>query len=227
MELSFIDVSLKIIIGFFLLFFITKILGKTTINQLTPFDFITAIVLSELLGNGIYEDKVSMIYIIYTVLLWGILMISMEKILLKYKSLRGLLESNPSIIIRDGKIDRHQLKKNRMNINQLLSLLRQSEIFSIREVAFAILESNGAISVLKKHLYQKVTIEDLKLPPQPTDLSTTLIMDGEVIEDNIRSLGFDETWLQKQLVTKGINSSEKVLYADWIPNNGIYVIPYE
>ncbi|WP_249869591.1 YetF domain-containing protein [Oceanobacillus saliphilus] len=227
MELSFMEISLKVIIGFFLLFLITKILGKTTIKQLTPFDFVSAIVLSELLGNGIYEEKVNIIYIVYAVFLWGILMIFMEKLLLKYKGFRGFLEGKPSIIIRDGKIDRYQLKKNRMNINQLLSLLRQSEIFSIREVAYAILESNGSISILKKNKYQKVTMQDLQLPDQPVFLSTTLIIDGEVLEDNMNDLGFDKNWLINQLATSGVNSIKEVIYADWLDNDGIYIIPYK
>ncbi len=221
------EISLKVIIGFFLLFLITKILGKTTIKQLTPFDFVSAIVLSELLGNGIYEEKVNIIYIVYAVFLWGILMIFMEKLLLKYKGFRGFLEGKPSIIIRDGKIDRYQLKKNRMNINQLLSLLRQSEIFSIREVAYAILESNGSISILKKNKYQKVTMQDLQLPDQPVFLSTTLIIDGEVLEDNMNDLGFDKNWLINQLATSGVNSIKEVIYADWLDNDGIYIIPYK
>ncbi len=221
------EISLKVIIGFFLLFLITKLLGKTTIKQLTPFDFVSAIVLSELLGNGIYEEKVNIIYIVYTVFLWGVLMIFMEKLLLKYKGIRGFLEGKPSIIIRDGKIDNYQLKKNRMNINQLLSLLRQSEIFSIREVAYAILESNGSISILKKNKYQKVTMQDLQLPDQPVFLSTTLIIDGEILEDNMKDLGFDKNWLKNQLATSGVNSSKEVLYADWLNNDGIYIIPYK
>ncbi|GGC95346.1 DUF421 domain-containing protein [Thalassobacillus devorans] len=226
MELSFLEVSLKVIIGFYLLFFTTKLLGKTTIKQLTPFDFISAIVLSELLGNGIYESNVNLFYIFYTIFLWAVLMITMEKVLLKYKGTRNLLEGNPSIIIRDGKIDRHELKKNRMNINQLLSLLRQSEIFSIREVAYAILESNGSISILKKKKYQKVEINDLQLPEPKAFLSTTLIMDGEVVEDNIRDLGFDHYWLENQLTANGYSKSEDVLYADWINNDGIYIVPF-
>ncbi|SET22594.1 Uncharacterized membrane protein YcaP, DUF421 family [Oceanobacillus limi] len=227
MELNIWEITIKVALGFFLLFFITKILGKTTIKQLTPFDFITAIVLSELLGNGIYEESVNLFYIFYTIMIWGVLMIVMEKILLKYKGLRSFLEGNPSIIIRDGKIDRYQLKKNRMNMNQLLSLLRQSEIFSIREVAYAILETNGSISILKKHVYQKVTVKDLSLAPQPTYLSSTLIMDGEVLTDNIKSLGYDHSWLLEQLATKGITRISDVLYADWLANDGIYIIPYK
>jgi uncharacterized membrane protein YcaP (DUF421 family) len=225
MELSWLDISTKVVIGFFLLFFITLILGKTTIKQLTPFDFVSAIVLSELLGNGIYEEKVHIAYIIFTIFLWGLLMVIIEKILLKFKKLRGILEGNPSIIIRDGQIDRYQLKKNRMNINQLLSMLRQSETFSIREVAFAILESNGSISILKKNKYQKVTLQDLNIAPQPTYLSTSLILDGEVLEDNITDLGYDMEWLHQQLASKGYLRIEDVLYADWVKDDGIYIIP--
>jgi uncharacterized membrane protein YcaP (DUF421 family) len=227
MEPGFIDMSIKIIIGFFLLFMITRLLGKTTIRHLTPFDFVSAIVLSELLGNGIFETNVSIFYIIYVVLLWGFLMIIMEKYLLKHRSMRGLLEGKPSIIIRNGKIDREQLKQNRMNINQLLSSLRQSETFSLREVAYAILETNGSISILKKNKYQKVTLEDLNLPLSPTYLCTTLITDGEMIEANLKELGFTKNWLIQQLIGHGYTRVEDVLYADWIYDDGIYIVPYQ
>ncbi|WP_368502956.1 YetF domain-containing protein [Alkalihalophilus sp. As8PL] len=227
MEPGFIDMSIKIIIGFFLLFMITRLLGKTTIRHLTPFDFVSAIVLSELLGNGIFETNVSIWYIIYVVLLWGFLMIIMEKYLLKHRSMRGLLEGKPSIIIRNGKIDREQLKQNRMNINQLLSSLRQSETFSLREVAYAILETNGSISILKKNKYQKVTLEDLNLPLSPTYLCTTLITDGEMIEANLKELGFTKDWLIQQLIGHGYTRVEDVLYADWIYDDGIYIVPYQ
>ncbi|WP_339148198.1 MULTISPECIES: DUF421 domain-containing protein [unclassified Sutcliffiella] len=226
MELNWIEILLKVVLGFFMLFTITQILGKTTIKQLTPFDFISAIVLSELLGNGIYEEKVHIAYIFFTIFTWGVLLVIMEKLLLKFKKLRGVLEGNPSIIIRDGQIDRYQLKKNRMNINQLLSVLRQSETFSIREVAFAILESNGSISILKKSKYQKVTLQDLQIPPQPTYLSTSLIIDGEVLEDNVKDLGFDLEWLEHQVRSKGYSKVDDVLYADWMRDDGIYIIPF-
>ncbi|ERN51607.1 YetF domain-containing protein [Alkalihalophilus marmarensis] len=227
MEPGFMDMSIKIVIGFFLLFLITRLLGKTTIRHLTPFDFVSAIVLSELLGNGIFETNVSIFYIIYVVLLWGFLMIVMEKYLLKHRSVRGLLEGKPSIIIRNGKLDREQLKKNRMNINQLLSSLRQSETFSLREVAYAILESNGSISILKKNKYQKVTLEDLNLPVSTTYLCTTLITDGEIIDDNLKELGFNHDWLMSQLISHGYNRPEDIVYADWLYDDGIYIVPYQ
>ncbi|MDG5787148.1 DUF421 domain-containing protein [Evansella sp. AB-P1] len=225
LEPTYTQITIKIVIGFFLLWFITIVLGKTTIKQLTPFDFVSAIILSELLGNGIYEENIKIQYMIFAIFLWGALMILMEKLLLKYKKLRGTLEGNPSIIIRDGKIDRTQLKKARMNINQLMSSLRQSDVFSIREVAYAILEANGSISILKKHNYENVIKQDLQLPEQPTYLSTMVIIDGEVLEDNIKELGYSRAWLNDQLIANGYGSSKEILYADWLKNDGLYIIP--
>nr|WP_269799277.1 DUF421 domain-containing protein [Bacillus sp. FJAT-45037] len=129
--------------------------------------------------------------------------------------------------MRNGKIDREQLKQNRMNINQLLSSLRQSETFSLREVAYAILETNGSISILKKNKYQKVTLEDLHLPPSPTYFCRTLITDGEVIEDNLNELGSNRDSLTQQIIAHGFTRTEDVLYADWLNDDGIYFVPYQ
>ncbi len=160
-------------------------------------------------------------------MVYGELCLLLWRILLKFKKTRAYLEGKPSIIIRDGKIDRKELKKNRMNLNQLLSLLRQSETFSIREVAYAILETNGSISILKKNLFQKVTLEDLNIAPAPTYLCTSLILDGEIVEDNLSELGFDKTWLDQQLQAQGVSSVKDVLYADWIKDGGMYIIPFQ
>ncbi|MCE7790878.1 DUF421 domain-containing protein [Salipaludibacillus sp. CUR1] len=225
MEPNFLDLTLKLITGFFMLFLITRILGKTTIKQLTPFDFVSAIVLSELLGNGVYESNIPLSYIAYAIILWGVLLVVMEKGLLKSKKIRGTMEGNPSIVIRDGIIDRRELKKNRMNVNQLLSLLRQSEIFSIREVAYAILESNGGLSIMKKSKYKKVSIDDLQLPEKPVYLPASLILDGEILEDNLRDLGFTRPWLTNQLTSLGYYDIKEIMYADWLTGEGLYVIP--
>ncbi|PYZ91762.1 hypothetical protein CR194_19260 [Salipaludibacillus keqinensis] len=227
MEPTFFDMSIKLILGFFMLFLVTRLLGKTTIKQLTPFDFVSAIVLSELLGNGVFESNVPLHYIAFSIILWGLLMVVMENSLLKYKSLRGTLEGKPSIVIRNGHIDRKELKKNRMNINQLLSLLRQSEVFSVREVAYAILESNGEMSILKKSKYKKVTIGDLNLKVTSISLPVSLILDGEILEENLRELGFTRPWLTNQLSALGYPNSQGVLYAEWLDGDGLYVVPME
>lgn len=200
-----------------------KILGKTQISQLTPFDFISAIVLGELVGNSIYDPKIKVWSILYSVFVWVILIYTIEVITQKVRGTRRFFEGYPSIIIRNGKIDREQLSVNHLDINQLQQMLRQQkDIFSIREVEYMILEPNGNISVLKKSKYESPTVNDLSLKHKPVYLPISLISDGKVVKDNLREAGFDEGWLYKQIKQKGITKFEDVLYAEWKTDDGFF-----
>ncbi|RKD27337.1 Uncharacterized membrane protein YcaP, DUF421 family [Caminicella sporogenes DSM 14501] len=225
--MDLIHTSIELILGFIALLIVTKLIGNRQISQITPFDFISAIVLGELLGNAIYDREISIFHILYALFLWGMLMLTVEMLTQKYLKVRGFLEGNPSIVIRKGVIDRDELKKNRLDINELQNLLRQKDVFSIREVEYAILESDGKISVLKKSKYMVPTNEDLKLSEKPVYLPVTFIIDGEVLWDNVKACGFEEEWLIKQLKRHGIDKPEDVFYAEWKEDEGMYVLPFE
>lgn len=218
--------TIELIVGFFLLFIIVKFVGKKIINQITPFTFIASIVLGELLGNALYDHQIGVFYIIYSMGLWAILLFIVEYLGQKYLWFRGMVEGKPSALINNGRVDYEELKKNRMNINQLQSLLRQSETFSIREVAFCYLEANGSISILKKTKYQKTTQEDFNLPIKPIYVPVTLIRDGKVLWDELNDLEFDESWLRTQLETQGIFEYHSVFLAEWLEGDGLFVQTY-
>ena len=143
--------------GFVVLFIIAKVLGKTQIKQLTAFDFVSALILGELIGNGLYDEKVGILEISLAVLLWGTLLYITEIVTQKFKSTRDLLEGSPTIVIRKGELQREAMRKGKLDIHQLLHLLRSKDIFSINEVEYAILERDGSISVLPKSVYQSPT----------------------------------------------------------------------
>ncbi|MEC0175001.1 DUF421 domain-containing protein [Paenibacillus favisporus] len=220
-------VTLKLIVGFFLLFVIVRFAGRKIIKQITPFTFIASIVFGELLGNALYEPKVGLSYIVYSICLWGVLLVVIEYLGQKSLFFRGIFEGKPSALIKNGVLDLQALKKNRMNINQLQSLLRQSETFSIREVAFCYLEADGSLSILKKSKYQKTTGEDMNLPDKPVYVPVTIIRDGKVLWDEIKDLGFDESWLRAQLEPYHITDYKDVLIAEWQEGDGIYVQTYD
>ncbi|MGX4671091.1 DUF421 domain-containing protein [Cerasibacillus sp. JNUCC 74] len=225
--MELLQISLKLVIGFFILFLLIQVIGKKIIDKYTPFHFISAIVLSELLGNAMYEKSVPITHIIFTILIWGCLVLIVEYIAQKSLLLRRVFEGKPTMVIRHGEIDFEQLKKSRMNINQLQSLLRQSEIFSIREVAFALIELNGSISVLKKSQYQKTTLQDFNMPPQPVYLPITLIKDGVLIKEHLKEINKDDQWLKNQLLDHNISKMKDVLFAEWLENDGLFVIPHK
>ncbi len=219
--------TIEIITGFFLLFIIVKFVGKKIINQITPFTFIASIVLGELLGNALYDHQIGVFYIIYSMGLWAILLFIVEYLGQKYLSFRGIVEGKPSALIKNGIVDREELRKNRMNINQLQSLLRQSETFSIREVAFCYLEANGSISILKKTKYQKTTQEDFNMSVKPVYVPVTLIRDGEVLWDEVTDLGFDEDWLRVQLSSQKVSEYKTIFLAEWLEDDGLFVQTYQ
>ena len=154
-DLNFGLLTIKVVVGFFTLFFIILVTGRTSILQLTPFHLVFVLVLGDSLGSTINENQMGISHFLYPVGLWTLLMIGVEYLTLKKKSTRSLLVGNPAIIIRDGMIDRKIAQKNKLDVNQILSILRQRNVFSVREVKYGILEPNGQISTLLKSKYQK------------------------------------------------------------------------
>ena len=228
MDLSFFwNLTMELILGFFALLLITKILGKTQISQITPFDFISALVLGELLGNAIYDKDINLFMILYAVFLWTFLIYMIEIVTQKFRSTRKFFEGNPTILIRNGQIDFEELKKERLDINEMMSLLRGRDIFSVREVQYAILEPNGSLSIMKKPKYDTPTKEDLNLPYKPANLPVAFILDKEIILDNLKACEFDEKWLVNQLKIKGISDVKEVFYAEWKHDEGLHIVTFK
>ncbi|UOE56813.1 DUF421 domain-containing protein [Bacillus sp. CMF12] len=224
--MEYLHIISVLVIGYIFLFIMAKLLGKTQITQITPFDFISAIVLGELVGNALYDQETGIPEIFFAVAVWGILIYATEVLTQKFKRARKLLEGEPSIVIKKGKIVYEELKKNHLDINQLQHLLRSKDVFSIRECEYAILETDGTVSALKKPLYSTPTIQDLNLPINMIELPVTLILDGEVIWDNLKSINWDETKLINEIKNNGANNVKDVLYAEWKKGEALHVQTY-
>lgn len=205
MELFF-----KTAFGFFLLLFVTKILGKTQIRQLTAFDFISALILGEFVGNALYDKETHLLHVVFALFIWAGLMIIVEVITQKFKSTRHLLEGKPDVIISNGQIDREMLRRNRLDFNQLQHLLRMKDIFQIKDVNVAILETDGTISVLKR-------TDSLK------ELPVNLINDGEIIYDNLTLIEKDESWLLTTLKKQGIDDYQSIFSCEYTKNEPLAI----
>ncbi|WP_044749033.1 DUF421 domain-containing protein [Bacillus alveayuensis] len=225
--MEFLHIGIDLFFGFISLFFVTKILGKTQLNQITTFDFISALVLGELVGNAVFDEKDGYGKIIFAVFLWGLLIFILERITQKWKGSRAFLEGQPTIVINRGKILKKQMKENKLDINQLQHLLRSKGAFSIKEVEYAVLETDGTISVLKKPPYDYPLRQDFQIHGTNVYLTRSFIIDGEVVWDNVKEAGFNENWLLKELQKHNIHRYEDVFYAEWNEKEGLHVQTYE
>ncbi|NRG46064.1 DUF421 domain-containing protein [Bacillus sp. CRN 9] len=223
---EYLHIALVLVVGFVSLFLMTKFLGKSQISQITPFDFISAIVLGELVGNALYDENTGIGQMLFSVALWTILIFTTETVTQKYRKSRRFLEGDFSMVIKKGKIDYQELKKNHMDLNQLQELLRAKDIFSIRECEYAFLETNGSISALKKAPFAHPTIDDLKMKYPKVHIPINLILDGEILEENLGNIGWDREYLFSELEKKGFKDEKDVLFAEWKKEEGLYVQSY-
>jgi uncharacterized membrane protein YcaP (DUF421 family) len=226
MMMDFGRITVELVIGFFALFAITQILGKTQITQITPFDFISALVLGELVGNALYDKEIGVDKIIFSLSLWGILIFLLETVTQKWRKTRGILEGRPSIVVHKGVINKKELKKAKLDIDQLRHLLRSKGAFSIQEVEYALLETDGTVSVLKKHNFANPINKDLNIPLQKVTLPIPVISDGEILTDNLDEFNLSEQWLLLEIKKLGFHTPQDIVFAEWEEGKPVYVIPY-
>lgn len=222
----FFEILLRSIVGFAIMMVIARILGKATISQMTYHDFVAAITLGALTANFAFNVSMSFWKILLALLTFGGFAYLLMVIALKNRVLRKWISGQPTIIIQNGKILENNMGKLKMTLDTLNQELREKNIFNIEEVEYAVLELNGKISVLRKEEYLPVTRKDLNLMVTKQSFPIELIMDGEIIEDNLKQNGIEKEWLLSQVKVKGF-SLPNINYAVKSANGHLYFDLYK
>ncbi len=205
----------RTLLGFTVLFVLTRVLGKKQLSQMTFFTYITGIALGNIAGDMVVHRDINLIDGVIGLTLWAFLTLTVEYISLKSPKARIVLDGEPTIIIKKGNIIEEAMKSNKLNMDDLTMLLRLKNIFSIAEVDYAILEPNGQLSVLKKMEYENASKKDAGIAVSPRRyLPAELIVDGRVVKKNLLEFDLTEGWLLNELKLKGISRLEDVLYAE-------------
>ncbi|MBM7563147.1 DUF421 domain-containing protein [Paenibacillus sacheonensis] len=219
-------ITVKLVTGFFGLWIMTKLLGKKEISQLTPFDFVSSLMLSELVGNTIYDRQIHFMMLVYSLVLWMVLSLLLEKVVQLLPWLSVPLSGRPDIVIRHGMIDMRAMKRNRLDMHQIGMLLREQGVFSVQDVAYAVFETNGSLSVMKRtseDIPAKSPMDDKQNPGNSVGLPRIVIEQGYVQRDELRELGRSEEWLVSQLQEQGVARIKDVFYAEWTEGVGLHV----
>lgn len=212
MSITFV-VIVRSIIAFFTLFIFTRILGKQQISQLSYFDYISGITIGSIAAT-LTTDITSRAWPHWIGLfIWALLVFIFQWMTLRGRSIAKYIDGEPSIVIMKGKIMEETLKKTQYRAADLLKLLRSKDVFNIDEVEYAVLETNGKLSILKKAEYQPVTPKDIGLLTSYQGVSKELIYDGKVIGKNLTAINKDEDWLLNQIRAYGFGSFDEVFLA--------------
>ncbi|WP_298839159.1 DUF421 domain-containing protein [Clostridium sp.] len=184
---------------YFTIIFIMRMMGKKQIGQLEPFELVIALMISDLATFPMEDIRIPIIHAIIPIITLLFLQVASSYIELKSERARRILTGNPSILIRDGKIDVAELRYQRFNINDLLEELRLKGYFNLADIQYAILETSGALSILPKTGQSTATKDDLNITITQESLPIPLIMDGNINYKNLKLLEKDEIWLKNIL----------------------------
>ncbi len=193
---------------YFTIIFLIRLMGKRQIGELQPSELVITILLSEIASIPMQDNSVPILNSVVALLALVAYEIFTSVLGLKSYKLRSFMQGHPVIVIRDGKIDLKALKKLRMSVNDLVSALRQKDVFDISQVSFAIFETNGKISVLLKPEYRNSTAADLNLQPVDNGMPFAVVCDGKIIEDTVSEAEFDISTVKKLIISSKIPLEE-------------------
>ncbi|MEK4747159.1 MULTISPECIES: DUF421 domain-containing protein [Bacillota] len=218
-----IEVILRSITSFGLLLIGARILGKQTISQMTIFDFVATISMGAISANLAFNTSIKVHHTIIAFSIYVIVIFLIAILSLKNRKARKFLAGDPTIVIQNGKVLEKNMNKMRYTIDYLNQQLREKDVFNVEEVLFAIIETNGSMTVLKKPQYRSVTRQDLMVQVLPEHrLPIELIMDGEIIKENLEQNNLSDSWLQSELRKRNVTKNE-VVYAVLAANGNIYI----
>lgn len=201
-----------------ILFFVTKLIGKKQVSELSLFDYVIGISIGNFTAEMTMNFESQYINGIFAIVTFGVIAYLVSLLSMKSIFIRRSVVGVPTVIIENGKILFKSLNKVKIDINDLLEQARNAGYFDLDEIAFAIMEVNGKISFLAKDKYKQPTKNDLKLKINSDSLCANIIIDSKLMINNIKNTDKSLDWFIKQLKIKGYNTYEDILLATYKDN---------
>ena len=223
-KIHFGETLLRTTLAFIVLLIMARLMGKEQVSQLTFFHYVTGITIGSIAAEIAGQYETPFVDGLIAMIWWAALTLLMSYIALKSKRARVILDDRPTIIMFEGKIIEEAMKKSRLHLDDLNMMLREQSIFSIKDVHYAILETNGNLSVLKKAGLEPATKKDVNAPaPEPKYIPSEIISDGKIVKKNLIELNLTEEWVYEQLKKQGIGKVEQVFYAEIQMDGSLHV----
>lgn len=214
-------------VAFILLFIMTRIMGKKQISQLTFFDYCVGITIGSIAATMSVDQNVKALNGMMSLFVWGLFPIILAYLGMKSNTFSDLTDGKATILIQNGKILDKNMKKNLMNLNELMLLLRENNVFKVSDVEMAVLETNGKLSVMLKTEKQPINPNTLGIPLEKEHGPTILIMDGKLMKNGTDKLGYSEEWLLGEIQKQGVQSIKEVFLAQIDSRGEIYLDLYD
>lgn len=219
-------VAARTVLIYFVVLLMVRLMGKREIGQLSPFDFVVAIIIAEVAALPMEQPEIPLLRGLVPLFVLVALEVVFSYAILHSRWLRQVIYGRPQVVVANGRILHREMRRARYNLDDLLSQLREKGYPDPAEVAFAILETSGRLSVVPWAAAHPVTRSDLRLKTRATGLPQILVADGELLLSNLRASGRERGWLEKELAARGLGLKDAFLVT-LSPDGTLFVSPRE
>lgn len=206
-----IAVIIRTFIIYCLVIVFLRLMGKRQLGELQPGELVITLLISEIATNPVLDPSLSLANSVIPLILLVAFEILNSFLAMKSVNFRYLSDGKPITIIRNGKLDQKNLKKLRFTINDVYSALRQKDVFNIEDVQFAIVETNGTLSVLLKPEKRNSTPKNYDKPEKNTGMPCEIVVDGKIIEANFEDCGITKNEVLSKIKAEKIDQKEILL----------------
>lgn len=197
-------ILLRSVILFFFTLFIVRILGKGNPSRMPAYKFINYFIIAIIIALTSINIITNPMYGIIALAVWIVLTIAMDYLVIKSKLIHDLINGKETILIKDGKVMEKKLLQERLTGEELLRELRFKNVFNLADVEFAVMESTGDINVLLRSDRKPITAHDLNRKVDPSSEPQTVILDGDILDGSLTSIGLNQNWLNAELEKSGV-----------------------
>lgn len=199
---------LRALILYPVVIFAVRLMGKRQIGELQPSELVVTILISNITTLPLENQEIPLLLGLMTVLTIVCFEVLLSYGTLRWKRLRRIITGSPQTVIQNGKINQQAMADLRFSLEDLMTALRSGGTFDIAEVQYAVVETNGAVSIYPKPQYQPVTCGDLHCGGSGGDPPEVLIADGCISQEGMRAAGFSEQMLSALLKRKHLAAKD-------------------
>jgi len=228
-KLELLTIFLRTVLVYFVILFIMRIMGKREIGKLSLFDLVISIMIAEIAVFIIDDPHMPIMEGLVPMATLMLIQIGIAFLTLKSRTLRLWFDGKPSYLIRNGRLDQEEMRKQRYTLDDLNMQLRERGITNVADVEFAVLETSGKLSVIDKKQQSENGPGGAK--PKPSEeprirleeLPLVLIMDGKVQDEHLKRIGKTRFWLKNELQAQGVQDFKDVFYCTIDHRGRLYV----
>lgn len=206
-----------------LLLFIGLFMGKRSIGEIPVFDFLVVLVLGSVVGADIADPKIHHFHTIVAIIAIALLQKLIVYVKMKNRAIGKLITFEPTIVIYNGQFLTENMRKVKYSFDNVLQMLREKDVFHVRDVEMAIIEANGNLSVRLVPHKNSVKREDMNITPTPHSYDIPVILDGEIQLDMLKRMNKDTDWLRQKLADQHIASVERVFFGSLTQSGELYI----